>query len=102
MRRAALHSLGWDRGGDYLRDVWTEPDTLAHRVRGRDLRALLLAVQTWEDAPEEVEARLLWGGSPETLPGRLAAARQVLDRGFRELARWLRDQGSNRVEAYWT
>jgi 7-cyano-7-deazaguanine synthase in queuosine biosynthesis len=102
MRRAALHTLGWDRGKDYRRDGLAEPETLTHRARGRDLRALLLAVQTWEDAPEEVEARLLWGGSPETLPGRLAAARQVLDRGFRELARWLRDQGSNRVEAYWT
>ena len=41
MRRAALHSAGWDRGEDYLRDGLADPDTLAHRVRGRDLRALL-------------------------------------------------------------
>ena len=64
MRRAALHTLGWDRGEDYRRDVLAEPETLAHRVRGRDLRALLLAVKTWEDAPAEVEARLMLGVFP--------------------------------------
>jgi 7-cyano-7-deazaguanine synthase in queuosine biosynthesis len=98
MRRAALHSLGWDRGGDYRRDVVAAPETLAHRVRGRDLRALLLAVQTWEEAPAEIEARLMVGGAPEALPARLAAARGVLDRGFREIAGWLRDQGPEWVQ----
>ena len=93
MRRAALHTLGWDRGGDYRRDVLSDPEALAHRVRGLDLRALLLAVQTWEEAPAEVEARLMLGVDPETLPARLAAAHRVLDRGFREIAGWLRDQG---------
>ena len=98
MRRAALHSLGWDRGGDYRRDVAAAPETLAHRVRGQDLRALLLAVQTWEEAPAEVEARLMVGVAPETLPARLAAAHRVLDRGFREIAGWLRDQGAEWVQ----
>jgi hypothetical protein len=100
MRRAALHTLGWDRGEDYGRDVWAEPETLTHRVRGRDLRALALAVKTWEDAPAEVEARLMVGVSPEALPARLAAARQVLDRGFGEIAGWFRDQGPEWVLAY--
>jgi 7-cyano-7-deazaguanine synthase in queuosine biosynthesis len=93
MRRAALHTVGWDRGGDYRRDVFAEPGPLAHRVRGRDLRALLLAVNTWENAPAEVAARLMVDSTPEALPARLAAARQVLNRGFREIAQWFRDQG---------
>jgi hypothetical protein len=100
MRRAALHTLGWDRGEAYQRDVWAEPETLMHRVRGRDLRALLLAVKTWEDAPAEVEARLMLGASPEALPARLREARAVLDRGFGEIAGWFRDKGPEWVLAY--
>ena len=100
MRRAALHTMGWDRGEDYRRDVLSEPETLAHRVRGRDLRALLLAAKTWEETPAEVEARLMVGASPEALPGRLAAARRVLDQGFREIAEWFRDQGPEWVRGY--
>jgi hypothetical protein len=100
MRRAALHSVGWDRGEDYRRDMLSEPATLGHRVRGRDLRALLVAVQTWEEAPAEIEARLLLGAAPGAFPARLAAARRVLDRGFREIAGWLRDQGPERVQGY--
>jgi 7-cyano-7-deazaguanine synthase in queuosine biosynthesis len=98
MRRAALHTLGWDRGEDYRRDVLAALETLAHRGRGLDLRALRLAVQTWEESPAEVEARLMVGAAPETLPARLAAAHRVLDRGFREIAGWLRDQGLEWVQ----
>ncbi|MBM4299976.1 MAG: hypothetical protein FJ121_00365 [Deltaproteobacteria bacterium] len=100
MRRAALHTLGWDRGEDYVRDGLAEPETLAHRGRGRDLRALLLAVSTWEKSPAEIEARLMLGVDPEALPASLAAARQVLDRGFREIAGWLRDKGPEWVSGY--
>jgi hypothetical protein len=100
MRRAALHTLGWDRGEAYQRDVWAEPETLTHRVRGRDLRALLLAAKTWEDTPAEVEARLMVGASPEAFPARLREARAVLDRGFREIAGWFRDKGPEWVLAY--
>ncbi|MFZ5448856.1 MAG: Qat anti-phage system QueC-like protein QatC [Thermodesulfobacteriota bacterium] len=100
MRRAALHSLGWDRGEDYLRDVLAAPEILAHRVRGGDLRALLLALKTWEDAPEEVEARFMLGGPPETLAARFSHARQVLNRGFQEIAGWLLDKGPKWVQAY--
>jgi hypothetical protein len=100
MRRAALHSLGWDRGEDYGRDVLSEPETLAHRVRGRDLRALLLAAKDWEETPAAVEARLMLGSAPEAFTGRLAAARGLLDRGFGEIAGWLRDQGPEWVQRY--
>jgi hypothetical protein len=100
MRRAALHALGWDRGEDYRRDVLSDPDILAHRVRGGDLRALLLAVKTWEEAPEDVEARLMLEVTPEALATRLPQARQVLARGFEEIAGWLRDKGPGWVQAY--
>ena len=100
MRRAALHNLGWDRGEDYGRDVLSDPETLAHRVRGGDLRALLLAAKTWEENPAEVEARLMAGSTPEAIPERLAAARRVLDRGFGEITAWLRDRGPEWVQAY--
>jgi hypothetical protein len=100
MRRAALHSLGWDRGEDYGRDVLSDPLTLDHRVRGRDLRALLLAAKSWEETPAEVEARLMLGSAPEAVAARLAAARRVLDRGFGEIAGWLRDQGPEWVRRY--
>src|SRR3989339_792892 len=99
MRRAALHTLGWDRGEDYRRDVLSDPETLAHRVRGRDLRALLLAVKTWEEAPAEVESRLMVGSAPEAIPARLTAARRVLDRGFGETAAWFRDKGPEWMRA---
>jgi 7-cyano-7-deazaguanine synthase in queuosine biosynthesis len=100
MRRAALHSLGWDRGADYRRDVLADPGILAHRIRGRDLRALLLAVKTWEEAPLEMEARLMWGFPPESLPTRVLHARQVLGRGFQEISGWLRDNGPGWLQAY--
>jgi 7-cyano-7-deazaguanine synthase in queuosine biosynthesis len=100
MRRAALHALGWDRGEDYLRDVLTEPEILSHRIRGGDLRALLLAVQTWEETPEEVEARLMLSVSPEALATRFIQARQVLAQGFQEVTGWLRDKGPEWVQNY--
>jgi hypothetical protein len=100
MRRAALHTLGWDRGKDYGRDVLSEPETLAHRVRGRDLRALLLAAKSWEETPAEVEARLMLGSTPEAVTARLASAHRVLDRGFGEITGWLRDQGPEWVRGY--
>jgi 7-cyano-7-deazaguanine synthase in queuosine biosynthesis len=100
MRRAALHTLGWDRGEDYLRDVLADPDILAHRIRGGDLRALLLAVKTWEECPEDVEARLMLGVSSEVLPERFLQARQVLGRGFQEIVGWLREKGPGWVRDY--
>ncbi len=102
LRRAALHSVGWDRGEDYLRDGLAEPSILAHRVRGRDLRALLVAVKTWEDTPAEVEARLRLGASPEAIPAQFLQARRLMDRGFQEIAGFFRDKGSEWLQGYWT
>ena len=64
MRRAALHRLGWDDGGHYLLDVLAAPETLRHRTRGRDLRALLLAHKTWEDSPAEITGPPVAGRHP--------------------------------------
>ncbi|MEJ2673093.1 MAG: hypothetical protein P8168_13030 [Deltaproteobacteria bacterium] len=100
MRRAALHSLGWDEGADYLRDVLADPGLLAHRVRGQDFRALLLAVKTWEEAPEEIQARLMLGVAPEAVSARFPQARGILDRGFQEIAAWLRDKGPGWVQDF--
>ena len=61
MRRAALNRLGWDDGGDYRLDVLAAPEHLTHRTRGRDLRALLLALKTWEESPAEIAGPPLAG-----------------------------------------
>jgi 7-cyano-7-deazaguanine synthase in queuosine biosynthesis len=100
MRRAALHTSGWDQGGDYRHDVLASPEILPHRVRGGDLRALLLAVKSWEEAPEEVAARLMLGDSPAAVAERFSRARQVLGRGFREIGGWLREKGPGWVRDY--
>ncbi len=102
MRRAALNVLGWDRGEDYRWDVLAMPDTLGHRVRGRDLRALLLAVKTWEESPAEIEARLILGASPEAVAGRFPAARDLLARGFKEIGDFFRAKGPAWVQEYWS
>lgn len=96
MRRAALHCLGWDNGGDYRVDVMTDPEIVRHRVKGGDLRALLLALKTWERTPEEMEARLWLEGEPEAF----TQTRSVLEAGFREISAFFRDKGGNGVLAY--
>ncbi len=99
MRRAALHTLGWDRGEDYRHDALAEPGILDQRIRGGDLRALLLAVETWEETPEEIEARLILGASP-AWPKRWLAARRVLARGFQEIAGFFREKGPGWLQAF--
>ncbi len=100
MRRAALHTLGWDRGEDYRHDALADPAILSHRIRGGDLRALLLAVKTWEDTPEEIEARLILGASPAAWPACWLAARQVLAPGFQEIAGFFRDKGPDWLQTF--
>jgi hypothetical protein len=102
LRRAALDRLGWDQGADYGLDVLAAEETLRHRVRGGDLRALLLALRTWEENPGEVEARLWLGGSPAEVPARHREARTVLTSGFKEVAQFFRDKGPEWVQAYLT
>ena len=100
MRRAALHRLGWDDGGDYLLDVLASPEALRHRTRGRDLRALLLALKTWEESPQEIQARLWLGDTPADVAARSAPAQAVLTKGFQEIGLFVRDKGREWVKAY--
>jgi 7-cyano-7-deazaguanine synthase in queuosine biosynthesis len=99
LRRAALHRLGWDEGRDYRLDVLAAPESLRHPARGRDLRALLLALKTWEEGPQEMEARLFLGESPD-LPQRYTRARRLLSAGFQEVGQFFRDKGPEWIKAY--
>jgi hypothetical protein len=100
VRRAALHRLGWDRGQDYRVDVLASTEFLRHRVKGRNLRALCLALKTWEGNPQEMLARLWFSGSPEEISRRAAAAQRLLEAGFREMTHWLRDQGGEEIKEF--
>ena len=100
LRRAALHRLGWDRGEDYLLDALAGPETLRHRVRGRDLRALLLALKTWEEAPQEVEARVYWGEAAGNLAANYLATRQLLASGFEEIRQLFQDKGADLLKVF--
>ena len=100
MRRAALHRLGWDAGEEYLLDALAGAETLSHRTRGRDLRALLLALKTWEEAPRELETRLYLGESVTGIVEGYPTARRLLGAGFQEIARFFGDKGPERVKAY--
>lgn len=90
MRRAALRRLGWDDGRDYRVDVLSEAGIVRHRVKGSDLRALLIALKTWETAPQEVEARLWLAGNVAESPDFFSETRHLLDTGFKEIADFLR------------
>jgi hypothetical protein len=100
MRRAALHRLGWDCGNDYRVDVLSEAELVRHRVKGSDLRALLFALKTWEEAPQEMEARL-WVGSGEVVQSQdfLSEAHRVLNAGFQESACFLGEKGEKGVSS---
>jgi len=92
--------VGWDEGRAYRLDALAAPELLGHRVRGADLRGLLIGLKTWEEAPEEVTARLWLGGgeAEELLPQ--AEAQRLLAAGFEEIAEFFRDKGGSRVAAY--
>jgi len=100
VRRAALHRLGWDRREEYRVDVLADAEVLLHRVKGRNLRALCLAVKTWEEAPQEILSRLWLGTTPRDLSWRAAAATRILDAGFKEIALWLRDKGGTGIRKF--
>jgi 7-cyano-7-deazaguanine synthase in queuosine biosynthesis len=100
LRRAALHRLGRDRGEDYLLDALEGTGTLRHRVRGRDLRALLLALKTWEDSPREVENRIHWGEPGPGWARKYTETRQLLASGFREAGQFFRDKGKDLLTAF--
>jgi hypothetical protein len=100
LRRAALHRLGWDRGDHYRVDVPADAAGLTHPVRGRDLRALLLAGHSWQERPAEMLSRLFWGEAAADLPARWQEAQRLLDAGFNELDGFLQEQGGPRLRAY--
>jgi hypothetical protein len=100
LRRAALNRLGWDRGEDYLLDILAAPESLSHRIRGRDLRALLLAVKTWEESPQDLEARLWLGESGSEVAQGYAGARPLLSAGFQEIAQFFREKGPDWIKSY--
>ena len=91
---------GGTKGQDYRADVLAGKELLRHRVKGRNLRALCLALKTWQESPQEMLARLSWGGSPEDLPRQVAAAQRLLEVGFREMGQWLRDQGNAEIAEF--
>lgn len=100
MRRAALHRQGWDDGAHYRLDVLAAPETLRHRTRGRDLRALLLALKTWETSPAKIVGRLWLGETPAAAAGRTAPAQAVLGKGFQEIGSFFREKGPEWLKAY--
>jgi hypothetical protein len=100
MRRAALNRLGWDDGGQYLSDIMSDREILGHRVRGRDLRALLLAVKTWEESPSEILTRLWLGETPAEAAARLAPAQAVIAKGFEEIGAFFREKGPEWIKDY--
>lgn len=89
VRRAALHRVGWDQAGDYLYDVLRQPEVLANRSRGADLRSLLWALQ--QEEYEHFPIRWLWLTGPidEDVEAHLA----VIKEGRRELREWLQTGG---------
>jgi len=101
MRRVALHRLGFDDGKDYRVDVLSNAELVRHRVKGSDLRALLIALRTWEEAPQEMEARL-WVGASEAVQWQdfLTEARRVLNAGFHETVCYFREKSGKRLAAY--
>ncbi|MBI4796027.1 MAG: hypothetical protein HY790_09385 [Deltaproteobacteria bacterium] len=100
LRRAALHRLGRDRGEDYLLDALAGTETLRHRVRGRDLRALLLALKTWEKSPREVENRVHWGEAGPGWARKYPETRKLLAAGFKEIGQFFQNKGSDSLKAY--
>lgn len=100
LRRAALHRLGWDRGEDYLVDALAGTETLEHRVRGRDLRALLLSLGTWEETPGDMASRVYWGVPSEGCAQDSAQTRRLLASGFQEIKKLFQDKGSNLLTSF--
>jgi 7-cyano-7-deazaguanine synthase in queuosine biosynthesis len=100
VRRAALHRLGWDRGQDYRVDVLAEAEVLRHRVKGRHLRALCLALKTWEENPQDIFSRLWLGDTPQEISRRAAAAQQLLIAGFHEISEWIKDRGGSGMREF--
>jgi hypothetical protein len=84
IRRASMHAVGLDNGGDYVYDVLTDPAFLgSSSTRPASLRALLAAVRTGS-RPTDV---LRNGPVPRA---DVAAYADLHARGLAELEAWLR------------
>jgi hypothetical protein len=99
MRRAALHAVGWDDGKEYLYDALRQPEVLASRARGANLRSLLYLIAAWRRHPDR--ERLLRQTGP--IPGGPDNEQQLADliqRGLAEMSRWLADKGDSFLKKY--
>jgi hypothetical protein len=96
----SLAPLGVGPGPGLRVDVLAGTEFLRHRVKGRNLRALCLALKTWEENPWEILARLWFSGSPEQISRQAAAAQRLLEAGFGEMAHWLHDQGGEEIKEF--
>ncbi|MBM4289961.1 MAG: hypothetical protein FJ135_17775 [Deltaproteobacteria bacterium] len=94
LRRAALHAVGWDDGREYGQDVLRQPEVLASRAKGADLRSLLYLLAEWRRHPRPEE--LLWQTGP--IPGEpqeVAESINLVGRGIEEIDRWIRVKGGD-------
>jgi len=99
MRRAAMHTIGWDRGEEYGYDAMRDRAVLANRWRGADLRSLLFALKGYEEAPDPASMLLVSG--PVDLKGESGAARlRLVATGFAEVKHWLLTSGGEHIRVY--
>lgn len=88
IRRAAMHSLGWDSSDGYALDALQERDLLRRgNEKGPSLRAMVASLS----APDDPYAVLRNGPIPD---GEAQAFDALYRRGRDELIRWVRSGGS--------
>ena len=99
MRRAAMHTMGWDQGEEYGYDALRDPGVLAHRGRGADLRSLLYALKTHAKGLDPT--LMLLAGGPVDLLGENGTARlRLVAAGFGEVKNWLLASAGKQVRTY--
>jgi hypothetical protein len=81
-------------------DVLADAEVVRHRVQGRNLRAVGLALKTWEENPQEILGRLWLGGETMELARSVSTAKLLLRSGFKEMAQWLQDQGGPGIQGF--
>lgn len=97
IRRASLHAIGDDAPEDYARDVCTDAGLFDGRAtRGRDARAVFIALQRWRpgQAPHAL-APLLAGPLP--IGADRQAALRVAEQGLAELRTLFQDRAHGEV-----
>lgn len=99
MRRAALAAIGQDDGQDYLCDALQQPEVLASRARGADLRSLLYLLDRWRREPNPQS--LLWQTGPllgeREKKERLVA---IVERGLAEMSLLLEARGGEFLQKF--